>query len=188
MPKAVFLGSHQSYTAGSTLYVVGEVINGTSDPVFDVTVIATFHDASGNLIGATEGRAFLPKTQLTQANPFKLQLPNAPSGISDYHLTLRWNDISIVNYDRATITAEEVKQENGIEITGEIRNDHRTELRNLIVVATFYDESGMVIDVVRGQASADTLAPGSTGTFSVQTDNPIAYSSYLVQVEGMLYP
>jgi hypothetical protein len=188
MPSTVFLGSHTSYSEAGTLYIVGEVINGSPHPVFDVTVIATFHDAAGNLVGATEAATFLPQTQLTQANPFKLQLPNAPSSISDYHLTLRWNEISIVSFGRATIIKEEITQEEGIEITGEIRNDHRSDLRNLVVVATFYDESGSVIEVVRGRAAIDILPPNGTATFSVQSPQAIPYASYLVQIEGMLLP
>jgi hypothetical protein len=187
MPSTVFLGSHRSYREDGVLYVVGEVINGSTTPVFGVTVIATFHDTGGNLVGATESAAFLPQTQTTQANPFKLQLSNAPSNIASYELTLRWDEISVADFDRATIIKEEVKQENGIEILGEIRNDHRSDLQNLVVVATFYDESGAVLDVIRGRASIDTLPPAGTATFSIQTRQAIRFDSYLVQIEGMLF-
>lgn len=186
MPTAVFLGSHRSYHDGSTLAVVGEVINGTEFPVFGVTVIATFYDAGGNLVGATESAAFLPQTRPTQANPFKLQLLNAPSNITGYELTLRWDELSIGSYDRATITHEEVRQENGLEILGDIRNDHRSQINNLVVVATFYDESGAVLDVLPGRASVTDLAPGATATFSVQSQRNIPFDAYLVQVEGIL--
>ena len=167
--------------------MVGEAINGSGTPVYGLTIIATFYDASGKLVGATEAPALLPQTLPTQANPFKLQLANAPSTVESYELSVRWDELTIGTYDRATITSEEVKQENGLEITGDIRNDHRTDLRNLVVVATFYDEDGAVVDVIRGRASASTLAPGATATFSVQSSKDIPYDSYLVQVEGTLF-
>jgi hypothetical protein len=186
MPSTVFLGSHRSFNDGATLAVVGEVINGSPAPVYGVTVIATFYDDAGNLVGATESATFLPQTLPTQANPFKLQLLNAPSAVNRYELTLRWNELSFASYDRATIIREEVRQENGVEILGDIRNDHRSQLSNLIVVATFYDESGAVVDVIPGRASVANLAPGATATFSVQSRQDIPYASYLVQVEGMM--
>lgn len=186
MPATVFLGSHHSYRAGSAFIVVGEAINGGSSPVFGVTIIATFHDAGGNLVGASESAALLPQTLPTQANPFKLQLLNAPANIDRYEVTLRWDEITINSFDRATIVREEISTNNGIEITGEIRNDHRSDLRNLVVVATFYDESGNVVDVVPGQTSVASLSPGDTATFSVQAQS-IAYATYLVQIEGMLW-
>lgn len=168
------------------MVVVGEAINGGPAPVYGLTVIATFYDAGGNLVGATEGQTFLPQTLPTQANPFKLQLLNAPTSVNNYELTLRWQELSIATYDRATITREEVHQDNGVEIVGDIRNDHRSDLWNLVVVATFYDESGAVLDVVPGRASVTNLPSGETATFSVQSRLPIPFGSYLVQVEGML--
>jgi hypothetical protein len=187
MPSTVFLGSHHSYSQGSSLFVVGEVINGSQTKVFNVTVIATFQDAGGNIVGATEIPAYLPQTLPTQRNPFRLQLLNAPSTIQSYQLSLRWDDISVAEFDRATIIKEEVKQEQGLTIAGEIRNDHRSDLRNLIAVATLYDVSGQVQDVLPGNVSVTTLPPGGTTTFTIQAQQPITYSSYLVQVEGAIF-
>jgi hypothetical protein len=188
MPTTVFLGSHQSYSEGTSLVVVGEAINGSSAPVFGLTVIATFYDAAGNLVGANEARALLPQTVPTQRNPFKLQLANAPSSVQSYQLTLRWDEISIVTYDRATVISETLQAENNRQIVGEIRNDHRDELRNLVVVAALYDASGAVVDVVTGNVSIPTLAPGATATFSVQPRPGTLFDSYLVQIEGQLLP
>lgn len=165
---------------------MGEAINGGSLPVFGVTIIATFYDTGGNLVGASESAALLPQTLPTQANPFKLQLLNAPANVDRYELTLRWDEITINTVDRATIVREEINTDDGIEITGEIRNDHRSDLRDLVVVATFYDENGSVVDVVPGQTSVTSLPPGGTATFSVQAQ-PISHVTYWVQIEGVLW-
>jgi outer membrane biosynthesis protein TonB len=186
LPGTVFLGNHRSFSEGSALYVVGEAINGGAAPVYGVTVIATFYDSAGALVGATEGRAALPQTIQTQANPFKLRLDNAPSAISRYELTLRWDELSLGSFDRATITREEVSQENGVRITGDIRNDHSGELSGLVAVATFYDSSGQVLDVLPGNVGTTALAPGASTTFTLQSSRPIPYVGYLVQIEGMI--
>src|SRR5690606_40520306 len=103
------------------------------------------------------------------------------SSVHSYQLTLRWDEISVNTYGRASIVSEQVNQEDGVEITGEVRNVHRSALNNLVVVATFYDENGEVLDVVRGQTHVTSLAPEETTTFSVQSSESIPFASYLVQ-------
>jgi hypothetical protein len=172
---------------GSTLFVVGEAINGSPAPVFGLKVIATFYDIGGRLIGAQETLALLPATQPTQPNPFKLQLANAPGNVERYDLSLTWDEISVAEFDRVTITREEVNQEEGLEINGDVRNDHTSELRNIVVVATFYDATGAVLDTVPGSVGNPNLAPGESTTFSVQSATAIPYASYLVQTQGMFF-
>ncbi|MCC6167021.1 MAG: hypothetical protein IT329_07310 [Caldilineaceae bacterium] len=191
LPATVFIRNHRGYAEGSSYFVVGEAVNGGPAPVYSLRVIATFYDAGGRLIGAQETMALLPQTQPTQANPFKVQLTNAPGGIQRYDLALAWDEISIAEFDRVTVAREEVRapanEMAGVEIVGDLRNDHRDEIRNITVVATFYDAGGAVLDVVPGSAAATTLAPGAMTTFSVQTSRPIDYASYLIQTEGMIF-
>ncbi len=188
LPSGVFVGSHRSFPEGSNLVVVGEAINGTSAPVYNLAIIATFYDAGNQLVGATESMAFLPQTIPTQRNPFRLQLANAPSSVSRYELTLRWDEVSLATFDRATITREEVNQTSGLLITGDLRNDHRRDLRNLVVVATLYDAGGAVVDVIPGSAGMNTLPPDGTTTFTIQSAQPVTFANHLVQIEGMLLP
>lgn len=167
--------------------MVGEAVNGGAFPVHSLKVIATFYDSGNRLIGAQEAMAALPQTQPTQANPFKLQLANVPGDVNRYDLALTWDEISIAEYDRLTITREEVRQENGVEILGDLRNDHPVELRNIVVAVTFYDASGQVLDVAVGSAAATSLPPGGTTTFSVRLTRSIEYAGYLVQTQGMIF-
>jgi hypothetical protein len=132
--------------------------------------------------------AFLPQTIPTQANPFVVQLPNAPGNIAAYELGLRWDDLTLATYDRVTITREEVSQENGLTLTGDLRNDHRGDIRNIVVVATFYDSQGLVLVAIPGNVGASVLAPGASTTFTINSPQPLEYSSYLIQTEGLLLP
>lgn len=187
LPATVFIRNHRGYVEGSSFIVVGEAVNGGPAPVYSLKIIATFYDGGGRLIGAQEALALLPQTQPTQANPFKVQLANAPGGVARYDLALTWDEISIAEFDRVTVAREEVREATGVEIVGDLRNDHRDELRNITVVATFYDASGAVLAVVQGSAGATTLAPGAMTTFSVQADQKIDYATYLVQTQGMIF-
>ncbi len=188
LPSTVFIRNDRSYREGNSFVVVGEVVNGGPGAVYNVKVIATFYDAASKLVGAQETIAFLPQTVQTQANPFRVQLPNASGAIASYELTLTWDDLTIATYDRVTITREEVHNENGLTLTGDLRNDNRGDIRNIIVVATFYDEQGLVLAVIPGSAGVNTLAPGGTTSFTVSSAQPFTYSSYLVQTEGLLLP
>lgn len=186
-PSTVYMGTNRSYTDGSTMVVVGEVINGSPDTVFGVTVIATFYDNSGGLVGASQAAAYLPATFPTQANPFRVELPNAPATVHSYQLNLRWDEISVASFDRPTIISENVNKDNGIEISGQLRNDHRSELRNIVVAATFYDSSGAVLDVIPGQSTVTTLPSGATTDYNIQSRQAIPFASYLVQSQGVLF-
>lgn len=156
-------------------------------PVFSAKVIANLYDASGNRVGAQEAFTLLPATVSRQSNPFKIQMVPAPSNVQTYELDVTYDDLSMATYDRATITREEVSTTDGVTITGEMRNDQPSELRNIMVVATFYDASGMVVDAYTGVVDNPTLAPGETTTFTIQPGDPnLTYSSYLVQTQGMM--
>ena len=186
LPATLFIRNDRSYREGNSYVVVGEVVNGSPGEVYNVKVIATFYDAASNLVGAQEAMAFLPQTVPTQANPFKVQLPNASGSIASYELTLTWDDLTLATYERVTVTKEEVHDENGLTLTGELRNDARSDIRGIVVVATFYDDQGLVLAVIPGSAGVSTLSPGGVTTFTVSSAQPIPYSSYLVQTVG--YP
>lgn len=188
LPSAVFVRNDRSFREGSSLVVVGEVVNGSPGAVYNVKVIATFFDAASKLVGAQEAVAYLPQTVPTQANPFRVELPNAPGTVAGYELALTWDDLTIATYDRVTITREEVRQENGLTLVGDLRNDHRSDIRNIVVVATFYDAQGLVLTAIPGSVGASVLAPGATTTFTINSPQPLQYSSYLIQTEGLLLP
>jgi hypothetical protein len=184
----VALRKHRSFIEGTDRVVVGEVINGADAAVLDVRIIATFYDGQNRLVGAQETVALLPQTQPRQTNPFRLVLSNAPASIERYELSLIWNDFSIVEFDRVSILSENVVEgEAGIEIAGELRNDHRQGIRDLRVVAAFYDAAGDVLDVYTGSVASSQLAPDETTTYMIRTQTPdLPYSSFLVQTQGTL--
>jgi hypothetical protein len=186
LPATVSLHKHRSFVDGANRIVVGEVINGARTPVFSVRVIATFYDADNRLVSAQETLAMLPQTQWRQTNPFRIVLANAPANIDHYELSLVWDEISLVEYDRLSIVSESVDQDAG-EIVGEVRNDHRLGLRALRVVATLYDAQGEIVDAFVGQTGVAQLAPDETTTFVVRTGAPdLAFDSFLVQTQGVL--
>lgn len=185
-PAAIFVGGEQSFTEGSTLFVVGEVVNGTSQEVYNVKVIGTFFDGN-RIVAARETLAYLPMTVPTQHNPFKLEIPNAPSSVDRYELSLVWDDISIARFDRLTMLREElVEEEEGTKIVGEIGNNSGQPMRDIRVVVTLYDTDGTVINTFPGTPTENTLAPGASTAYEIAMPAGIEFERYLVQTQGML--
>jgi hypothetical protein len=189
LPPTVVLRTHRTFVQGSDRIVVGEVVNGSNASVFDVRIIATFYDGEGQLVGAQETVTLLTATQPRQTNPFRLVLTNAPAVIDRYELSLFWNEISIVEFERASIVGEDVDEgEAGLEIRGELRNDHAQALRDLRVVAAFYDENGHILDVFVGQSDSTQLDPEATTPYLIRArfGDGSTHANVLVQAQGIL--
>ena len=187
LPEAIFLRGQRSFTRGSDLYVVGEVGNGAGHPVYNVTVIATFFDDAGQLVGATEAAALLPMTAAMQFNPFKLRLANAPANVAAFDLSLRWDDFTVMGFERVTVVSEELSTEDGIEVRGELRNDGPAAMSGVMAVATFYTAEGDVADVSVGSVAAPDLAPGEVTTYAVRVDAAdLEFERFLVQTQGVM--
>lgn len=166
---------------------MGEVINGEHFPVFNVKVIGSFYDASGNLVGAQESVTELVQIEPELSSPFKLQVANSSGNISRYELTLVWDDVSIVDYEELTILSQETRDEGQLEIVGELRNDGSVAVRDIVVVVTFYDSSGAVVDVYRGSVAQPTLGRDETTTYTIPIPrSDLEYDHFTVQAQGAL--
>jgi hypothetical protein len=171
----------------STYYVVGEVINGGRYPVFNVKVIGSFYDASGNLVGAQESVTELVQIEPELSSPFKLQVENSGGKISRYELTLIWDDISIIDYEELTVLSQETREEGQLDVFGEVRNEGSVTVKDIVVVVTFYDSSGTVVDVYRGSTAEPTLARDATTSYSIPIPrSDLTYDHFTVQAQGAL--
>lgn len=186
IPAALFLGSHRGYEANGVYTVVGEVINNVGYPVFNTKVIASFYDANGSLIGAQETVTLLTRIGIELSSPFKLSIPSS-GNINRYELTLVWDDISIIDNQELTILSQETRTDGQLEIFGELRNDGSVGVNNIVVVATFYDAAGAVVDVYQGTVSKADLASDETTSYSIVVPDPaIPYDRFIVQAQGAL--
>jgi len=186
IPASVFLGSHRGYEANGLYTVVGEVVNNVGYPVFNVKVIASFYDAGGAIVGAQETVAMLTRVGIELSSPFKLAIPSS-GNISRYDLTLVWDDISIIDSQELPILSQETRTDGQLEIFGELRNDGSVGVSNIVVVATFYDTSGTVVDVYQGTVSKPDLASDETTSYSIAVPDPtLQYDRFTVQAQGAL--
>lgn len=186
IPGTVFLSNHRGFALDGTYYVVGEVINGERFPVFNTKVIASFYDANNNLVGAQESVTALVRIDTELSSPFKLSIPDS-GNIDHYELTLVWDDISIVDYQALTILSQEARTDGQLEVFGELRNDGSVAVSNVVVVVTFYDATGGVVDVYQGTVSKPNIARDETATYTISIPNAeLDYDHFMVQAQGVL--
>ncbi|MDW8099810.1 MAG: FxLYD domain-containing protein [Anaerolineae bacterium] len=180
----VIVRSHRSYRVGNALVVVGEVLNrGTAD-VYSVTLSAAFYDADGRLIATQVGATLLPWTGPGQTNPFRLEMANAPGTIKRYELSLRWDDVSVLDFVRLTLVSQEVRRIERV-VAGQVRNDHPFPVTGIQIAATFYDIRGNVLEAIRGIVETETIAPGATANYTIQVAEPeLPFERLEVQVQG----
>ena len=186
IPGTVFLSNHRGYAVDGVYYVVGEVMNGESFPVFNAKVIASFYDANNSLVGAQESVTLLPRIDTELSSPFKLAIPDS-GNIDHYELTLVWDDISIIDSQELTILSQETRTDGQLEIIGELRNDGSVAVSNVVVVVTFYDETGAVVDVYQGTVSKSDIARDETAGYTITIPNAeLDYDHFTVQAQGSL--
>jgi hypothetical protein len=163
---------------------VGEVVNGTTAPIYKIRITANFFNANQQVVATQETLAYLAQTSPDQRNPFKIQLDNAPTDITRYELSLSYDDTSVVTYQDLTIISQEMRKNDGQAVAGELRNDFSENLGSVVVVVALYDASGTVVDVYQGVPRATQLAPNDTSPYEVPVVGDQPFASFMVQSQG----
>ncbi len=187
VPGAVLVKSSQSFMQYDALYVVGEVVNIGAQSVYSTQIQAKFFDAANQLIAVGDTYALLDMTSPGQNNPFQIILSNPPDAIDRYELVPVYQNSSVLNYRPLTVLSQLVRNNSGVEVYGELRNDNEIPVTFSEVVVTFYDNNGNVVYV----DSVDiplSLTSGQTVIYSMNTFNDFDYSSFVVQAQGAFIP
>lgn len=186
---ALRIKSSRGLFKGTSYYVAGEVFNGTASPKYFVQVVGKFYDADDRLVATDDTFTFLTKTAPGQANPFRLIIGDAPPTIARYELVIGSALNDSLNYQPITVRLQQVRDHGGVEVFGEVRNDHAGELHGIEVAVTFYDQAGNVVDADFDFPAQTTLAPGATSSYKVSTfETALSYAKVVVQGQGYLAP
>lgn len=169
--------------------IIGEVVNTSNQPVYDVVVTATvYHDAAGTLTETITRTTTLPATLPGQLNPFNIIVPYRMSSPDVYNATVvvaSWYPTSTLVYRPATIVTSATLSGEGTVVYAEIRNDQVQPLKNVQAVAW---APGSSVGVVTGQV-ASQLASGETVSFTAGLDSrQLPLSSINVVAQGVISP
>ena len=188
VPASVFVRSHSTYPSGSGLALVGEVVNGGAYEVFGIRVHAEFFSSSGELIADSEAMAVFGKLDVERPAPFLMLVDVDPSAVQSYGLSVSYDDFSIIEFRDVEVSAVTVVERDGrTAIVGRLHNRHETALTSVVVAATFFDDTGEVVDVVELSMFGETITPGAELPFEIPLqDVGRAFTNLRVQAQGQL--
>lgn len=186
-PDGVYPLSHRGYMEGSSYIVFAELLNGRGSTVCFTKVVGKFYDYYGNLVATENSYAMFDTLAPQQKTPVELVVSNAPNNIAGYTLDVSWqNSCNYLQHRSVTVLSQNIRENYGAEVFGEVRNDNPQTLKSVEAVVTFYDGGGGIWYADYGYLSGSTeLAPGQTGVYSISTlEKGLMSTSYVVQSQG----
>jgi hypothetical protein len=180
VPSPYIVSSKGLVFSSGTIEVVGEAANPGATPICYAQIAVRFYDTADQLVAVDDGSTYLTATRLGERNPFKTILFDAPKTIDHYRTSLSWSQC-FGEYRSLTVLSQQVRNNNGPEVFGEIRNDHDVTMSGVDVALTFYDAAGAVAYTDWDLPSPSTLAPGGRAIYSMPTFvRNLTYARYTV--------
>ena len=178
------LSSSQIGTDFGSTYIVGEVRNDLSDVVKFVQIVGRFYDSSGLLIDTDFTYTDLDYLRPGEKSPFRLIISDESvvQRINSYTLDVNWDPVFAIPSavtEATVLTIVQGEQRTNdfgwYQIVGEVRNGGSEATEFVKVVATFYDETGQVINTDFTYTDPSDLAAGQSAPFEVTvTDEDIS--------------
>ncbi len=160
------LASSYSYELHDTLFIIGEVLNNTTENLSLVEVIVDLYDASDRLVGT--GTAYLWPLDLpaTQRGCFNITM-NIPAGWSYY----KFEDPQYISGSTSpglTIIDSNGDYNNGsYNLIGQVWNNGNLTAKNVAVSGTLYNRSGQPVGCKHAYVSSVNLNPGQSSSFAI---------------------
>ena len=180
--------SHHVSSIGS-LWIVGEVHNGTSDDLRFVRVTANVFSSSGQLLDTDYSYVSLDNLPAGEKGCFNVLFSPEPPGWGYYVFedpTYRTDGDNLPHLTVVNDSGSYDATFGDYEIIGLVRNDHGSRVEYVSPIGTLYDGPGTVIGCDFTYVSSTHLDPGQTSSFKLWyfgRDYSDA-ASYRVQVDG----
>jgi hypothetical protein len=174
------LSSSQYSTEFGSTYIVGEVRNDLSDVVQFVQIVGRFYDSNGLLIDTDFTYTDLDLLRAGEKSPFRLIISDesVAQRIDNYTLGVNWDavfaDPSAVAAATVLTIQEGEQRINDLgwyEIVGEVVNGGTDDTEFVKVVATFYDETGRVIDTDFTYTDPTDVPAGQSAPFELTVND-----------------
>jgi hypothetical protein len=167
-PGVQILPKSSSYESHGTLYIVGEVLNNTSNTLGSVKIIVNLYDAAGQPVDMSSYTyyPYLWPNDLPAWSQgcFKLRMVIPPSG---YSFQFKAPEYVIGDTSPGLTILGDSRSYNGDNyvINSKIRNNGNLISKNVIVSATLYNDTGMPVDCERSVTS--DIIPGAISDFNI---------------------
>ncbi|MBI3965553.1 MAG: hypothetical protein HY329_07955 [Chloroflexi bacterium] len=167
-------------TVDGQRFLVGEIYNGSISMVGPVRIAVAFAGRDGKLVHVETTHTLQSLLQPGQAWPFKVAAPADaatwqivveafPTGGHRPNLSLGATTTSRDVYDR-------------FHVVGTVRNNTQVSAGKVVVVATFRDSGGRVVNMAAREVAGDTILPGQEAGFDLDVPTMPSFESYELQV------
>ena len=143
--------------------VVGEVRNGRSHPVGNVTVTVRYY-RDGEVIGETTGGVLGEPIPSGESAPFDVHY-DADGDVDDYDVSVAADRTAAGSADLIADASVTDQSQNRVVVSGTVSNDG-SEARTSEVVVAFYDDGNNVIGVRTTRPNRE-IPPGESVPFTV---------------------
>jgi len=183
------------HTPADSLWCLGEVINLSAEPVEEIQVRVSLHDAQGKLLAS--GAAFTQLDVLAGRgrSPFGILFTAPPanfaqyqtqvlSGVRSTHLGPRYPDLAVSEEWGGWL------DESNYQVKGRVENAGQSEAEKVALIVTLYDEEGHVVGARSVGIEAEVFLPGAVAPFDIVVLplGPVARHSVAVQGWRVDYP
>jgi len=167
------------------LHVLGEIKNGSTKPMKDILITASFYDKSGKLLGLFKRPPALQVIDAGESSPFEVPYIDQKSVDSVTNFTLSATGQATEGKEKVL---KIVSVNSRLDLLGTYyinavaRNDGQDNATNAIMIATLYDNSGSVISIGKALAEASPgssdILPGTKAAFGIAiTDKSQTYKT-----------
>jgi hypothetical protein len=156
------------------MHIFGELKNISDEPKRNIIIYATFVDANGiSLANASAGTAVRSLNQ-GYTSPFELLLLNkdAAKNVTNYFLQFKSETGLEKNYSLQLTSAELRLDIYGFyHINGKVLNQANDTATNSLVISSFYDHNGTILDISKALTEPLNITAGNEASFSIVMDN-----------------
>lgn len=156
------------------MHIFGELKNISDEPKRNVIIYATFVDANGiSLANASAGTAVRSLNQ-GYTSPFELLLMNkdAAKNVTNYFLQFKSETGLEKKYSLQLTSAEHRLDIYGFyHINGKVLNQANDTATNSLVISSFYDHNGTILDISEALIEPLNITAGNEASFSIVMDN-----------------
>jgi hypothetical protein len=154
------------------LHLLGELVNTSDMPKKNIIIYSTFTDSEGNVVGNASGSTSVRSLNQNYISPFELLLTDkqVSEKVTNFSLRFRSEDGIEKNYSLQEISASRPDIFGFIYVNGRVINQGDTPATNSLVIGTFYDRYGKVIDISKAMTEPVNITSKNQASFSIVMD------------------
>jgi hypothetical protein len=190
-PQIINTAHYVNLAHGSSAGVYGEVQNTLNVNIKNLYVNGTFYDSEGNVIGEDQRDFVFPDfLKPNQKGAFSLDVfgKETREKLAKYEISVSYETTEEKPVEGLSVLnpSSFISESGNYTITGEVKNNGKMKVIDVIVYCTFYDGAGKVIGYWFADTDPTYIYSGQTAPFQLEwdMDTQISPARYELQVGG----